>query len=126
MGSRRSSARAKNLEGTVRGTTAERAQGREEEEGEDSDVVEIVLMQCQFCAVRLEQEGLMRHMAFVLFKARWVASIAVCCGSGMFFSRIPNQKFFHPGTIFPARTQIHMREFKRFNKKKLFLSSRET
>ncbi len=76
MGSRRSSARAKNLEGTVRGTTVERAQGREEEEGEDSDVVEIVLMQCQFCAVRLEQEGLMRHMAFVHFKARWVLQ---CC-----------------------------------------------
>ena len=78
MGSRRSSARAKNLEGTVRVTTAERAQGREEEEeGDDSDVVEIVLMQCQFCAVRLEQEGLMRHMAFVHFKARWASSIAV-------------------------------------------------
>jgi hypothetical protein len=65
------------MEGTVRGTTVERAQGREEEEGEDSDVVEIVLMQCQFCAVRLEQEGLMRHMAFVHFKARWASSIAV-------------------------------------------------
>jgi hypothetical protein len=90
VGSRRSSARAKNLEGTVRGTRVERAQGREEEEGEDSDVVEIVLLQCQFCAVRLEQEGLMRHMAFVHFKARWVSSIAVCCGSGMFFSRIRN------------------------------------
>ena len=77
VGSRRSSARAKNMEGTVRGTTVERAQGREEEEGEDSDVVEIVLMQCQFCAVRLEQEGLMRHMAFVHFKARWASSIAV-------------------------------------------------
>jgi hypothetical protein len=75
VGSRRSSARAKNLEETVRGTRVERAQGREEE-GEDSDVVEIVLMQCQFCAVRLEQEGLMRHMAFVHFKARWVLQ---CC-----------------------------------------------
>ncbi len=98
MGSRRSSARSKNLEGTVRGTTVETAQGREEEEGEDSDVVEIVLMQCQFCAVRLEQEGLMRHMAFVHFKARWVSPVTG------WFSLIPSPKFFHPGSeFFPSR-----------------------
>jgi hypothetical protein len=46
-----------------------------------------------------------------------------CCGSGMFF---PDPTFFHPGSrirIFPSR--IRIKEFKYFNTKKWFLSSRK-
>jgi hypothetical protein len=44
-----------------------------------------------------------------------------CYGSGMFIS---DSTFFHPGSeFFPSR--IHIKEFKYFNPKKLFLSSRK-
>jgi hypothetical protein len=39
-----------------------------------------------------------------------------CCGSGMF---IPDTKFFHSGS------QIRIKEFKYYNPKKWFLSSRK-
>jgi hypothetical protein len=48
----------------------------------------------------------MRHKQFIM----------QCCGSGMF---IPDPNFFHPGS------RIRIKEFKYFNPKKWFLSSRK-
>ncbi len=48
--------------------------------------------------------------------SRWSKYKYQCCGSGTF---IPNPTFFHPGS------RIRIKEFKYFNPKKWFLSSRK-
>ncbi len=57
---------------------------------------------------------------WVLFSF-WIDFYRQCCGSGIF---ILDPAFFHPGSeLFPSR--IRIKEFKYFNQKKWFLSSRK-